>query len=149
MTLCGDSLETMAQKKESEEGNAVVSPFHDPARWIGQNENAFAIRDAYPLSDGHTLVVPRRAMTSKAELSEAELLACFQLIERIKTELAAEKGAEGFNVGVNEGKMAGQTVDQLHFHVIPRYHGDVADPVGGIRNIFPGQGDYLTAEKKG
>ncbi|MGD9537110.1 MAG: HIT family protein [Alphaproteobacteria bacterium] len=123
-----------------------LSPFHDPDRWICENEHAFAILDAYPVSDGHTLVVPKRAASSTAQLSAAELLSCFELIERVKTALVRDKDAAGFNVGVNEGIAAGQTVDQLHFHVIPRYPGDLPNPVGGVRNIFPGKGDYLAGE---
>lgn len=88
-------------------------------------------------------MVPKRRTTSTAELSPEELLACFELIELQKRKLASENGAQGFNVGVNEGPIAGQTVEQLHFHIIPRYPGDVTDPVGGVRNIFPGKGDYL------
>ncbi|TIU44220.1 HIT family protein [Mesorhizobium sp. WSM3873] len=121
----------------------LVSRFHDRRRWIGENSLAFAIADAYPVSEGHTLVVPKRRTTSTAELSPEELLACFELIELQKRKLASENGAQGFNIGVNEGPIAGQTVEQLHFHLIPRYPGDVTDPVGGVRNIFPGKGDYL------
>lgn len=120
-----------------------ISPFHDTLRWVAENEHAFAIRDAYPLSEGHTLVVPKRKMSRTSELSDKELLACFNLIESIKTNLVEKSGVEGFNVGVNENTVAGQTIQQLHFHVIPRFTGDIDDPVGGIRNIFPGRGNYL------
>lgn len=120
-----------------------ISPFHDRLRWVAENEHAFAIRDAYPLAEGHTLVVPKRKMSRTGELSDTELLACFHLIEAIKSNLVKDNRADGFNVGVNENKAAGQTVPQLHFHVIPRFAGDIDDPVGGIRNIFPGRGNYL------
>lgn len=133
----------------SKDSDVLISPFHDQSRWVRENTFAFAIRDGYPLSDGHTLVVPKRAMSATSELSKDELLACFELIEEIKRTLVREKDADGFNVGVNEGTAAGQTIDQLHFHVIPRYRGDIADPVGGIRNIFPGQGDYRGKDFKG
>ncbi|WP_266029775.1 HIT family protein [Brucella intermedia] len=122
----------------------MISPFHEPARWVEENEFAFAIRDGFPVSEGHTLVVPKRAVTTTTELSEDEFVACFRLIEAVKRDLSERYGAKGFNVGVNEGKAAGQTIDQLHFHVIPRYPGDMDDPVGGIRNIFPGKGEYRT-----
>ncbi|MBX3576080.1 MAG: HIT family protein [Rhizobiaceae bacterium] len=121
----------------------LVSRFHDKRRWIAENQLAFAIADAYPVSEGHTLVVPKRRVTSTAELSPEELLACFELVELQKQKLARQTGAQGFNVGINEGLIAGQTVEQLHFHVIPRYPGDVPDPVGGVRNILPGKGNYL------
>lgn len=148
MTMSGDDADPMTRRKKARAERAAISPFHDPMQWIAENKHAFAIRDAYPLSEGHTLVVPKRAMATTTTLSETELLACFELVERIKEELTAKNSAEGFNIGINEGKTAGQTIDQLHIHVIPRYRGDVIDPVGGIRNIFPGQGDYLSGEKK-
>lgn len=140
-----DNVGSMERSRPPDRHGAL-SPFHDPGRWICENEHAFAIRDAYPVSDGHTLVVPKRAASSTAQLSAAELLSCFELIEQVKAALARDKGAAGFNVGVNEGNAAGQTVVQLHFHVIPRYLGDLPNPVGGIRNIFPGKGDYRTGK---
>lgn len=147
MTLSKYDVAPKEQPHRNRGQRAATSPFHDPSRWISENQHAFAIRDAYPLSDGHTLVVPKRPIDSTSQLTDAELVACFHLIENIKTALTTDRGAEGFNIGVNEGEAAGQTVDQLHFHIIPRYRGDVADPVGGIRNIFPGKGDYLGEPK--
>ena len=136
----------MSCSEESDQCDAP-SPFHDAKRWVSDNEYAFALPDAYPVTEGHTLVVPRRAVKATSELSDLELVACFKLIEETKLRLAKELGAEGFNVGVNEGVAAGQTVNQLHFHVIPRRHGDMTDPIGGVRNIFPGKGDYLKGER--
>lgn len=131
------------RKRTMNADDSPISPFHDKARWVAENEHAFAIRDSYPLAKGHTLVVPKRKMSRTGELSEKELLACFSLIEAIKLNLVEKDGVEGFNVGVNENKAAGQTIPQLHFHVIPRFSGDINDPIGGIRNIFPGRGNYL------
>lgn len=141
-------MDTIEDPENKRAGNSNISPFHDPSRWIMQNEHAFAIRDAYPLAEGHTLVVPKRALGRTTDLTETELLACFRLIEGIKAALRIDLGAEGFNVGVNEDAAAGQTIDQLHFHIIPRFHGDIDDPVGGIRNVFPGRGNYLRNEKR-
>ncbi len=144
-SLRADNVGRMKRSRPSDR-HAALSPFHDPGRWIWENEHAFAIPDAYPVSDGHTLVVPKRGASSTSQLTPDELLSCFELIEKVKAALVRDKGATGFNMGVNEGRTAGQTVDQLHFHVIPRYPGDLPNPVGGIRNIFPGKGDYLTDE---
>jgi len=137
---------TGMERSRPPDRHGAPSPFHDPDRWIHENEHAFAILDAYPVSDGHTLVVPKRPVSSTAHLSAAELLSCFELIEKVKAAVVRDKDAAGFNVGVNEGIAAGQTVEQLHFHVIPRYPGDLPNPVGGVRNIFPGKGDYLAGK---
>ena len=131
------------QSATSPARDTAISPFHDPARWVAENDHAFAILDGFPLAEGHTLVVPKRAMSRTSQLTEAELVGCFRLIEEIKAGLVQDRGADGFNVGVNENEAGGQTVKQLHFHVIPRVIGDIDDPVGGIRNIFPGRGNYL------
>lgn len=147
MTMKSDGI-TQSSLSSEITGDLAISPFHDKSCWILENDHAFAVHDAFPLADGHTLVVPKRAMSGTSQLSETELLACFRLIEEIKSTLVRENGAEGFNVGVNENVAAGQTICQLHFHVIPRYLGDIDDPVGGIRNIFPGRGNYFKNENK-
>jgi len=132
-------------REPSEKKNKIepISIFHaDPNEWEFDNEGAFAIRDSYPVSRGHTLVVPKRAVSILRMLPPSVYEYCFELIEQVQMELEEEYSATGFNIGVNEGKDAGQTISQLHFHVIPRYSGDVIDPVGGIRNVIPGKGNY-------
>lgn len=119
-------------------------PFCDisDTRILRQNAEALAISDAYPVSRGHTLVIPRRHVADLFELSEMELAEVVRLIGEMKKQLAAEASPGGFNIGVNVGRDAGQTVMHAHVHIIPRYAGDVADPIGGVRNVIPGKGRY-------
>jgi superfamily II DNA or RNA helicase/diadenosine tetraphosphate (Ap4A) HIT family hydrolase/HKD family nuclease len=115
----------------------------DPSDWVGSNELAFAIRDAFPVSPGHVLVVPRRLIAKWWEASATERLAMFELVDDVKRRLDTEFAPDGYNVGFNAGPAAGQTVDHLHIHVIPRYDGDVPDPRGGVRHVIPDRGNYL------
>ena len=115
----------------------------DPGDWVGSNELAFAIRDAFPVSPGHTLVIPRRLINEWWEATPAERLAMFELVDDIKRRLDAEYAPDGYNVGFNAGAAAGQTVGHLHIHVIPRFDGDVGDPRGGVRHVIPERGNYL------
>jgi len=102
------------------------------------------ILDGYPISEGHTLVIPKRHVGSFFELETAELEDLLSVLERAKARLDAEYGPDGFNIGINDGPAAGQTVPHLHVHLIPRYAGDQEDPRGGIRWIFPEKADYWT-----
>ncbi|MFL2767204.1 MAG: HIT family protein [Dehalococcoidia bacterium] len=96
-------------------------------KWISSNELSFAILDIYPASDGHTLVIPKREIETFFELSDGELIAIKQLIVSRKEEISLnDPTVEGFNIFINNGKVAGQTVFHLHFHLIPRRKGDNA-----------------------
>ena len=96
-------------------------------KWIMNNDKAFAILDIYPASDGHTLVIPKREIETFFELSDEELVAIKELIVSRKEEIINEDSTvEGFNIFINNGKVAGQTVFHLHFHLIPRRQGDSA-----------------------
>jgi len=117
----------------------------DPDDWIASNDLAFAIRDRFPVSRGHSLVVPRRVVTEWWEATTAEKAGILDLIDVVKRRLDAEHSPDGYNVGFNDGTAAGQTIDHLHVHVIPRYDGDVDDPRGGIRHVIPERGNYLAA----
>ena len=117
----------------------------EPSAWVGSNELAFALRDGFPVSPGHTLVVPRRLIAEWWEATPTERLAIFELVDDVKRRLDAEFSPDGYNVGFNAGPAAGQTVGHLHIHVIPRYDGDVADPRGGVRHVIPDRGNYLQA----
>jgi diadenosine tetraphosphate (Ap4A) HIT family hydrolase len=94
---------------------------------------AAAFPDAFPVSPGHTLVVPTRHVADFFDLDADEQADVWRLVAEVRSRLAAEHAPDGFNVGLNAGAAAGQTVSHAHVHVIPRYRGDVADPRGGVR----------------
>jgi diadenosine tetraphosphate (Ap4A) HIT family hydrolase len=114
----------------------------EPGRVLEENELAIAIMDAFPVSQGHTLVVSRRHVSDFFCLSGAEMEAVIELLFRMQRRLAAELCPSGFNVGINVGTAAGQTVMHVHVHLIPRFFGDVAEPRGGVRNVIPGKGRH-------
>jgi diadenosine tetraphosphate (Ap4A) HIT family hydrolase len=119
-----------------------------PARIIQSNALALVIRDGYPVSPGHTLVIPRRHVSSLFDLDGRERNAMFDLLTVARRDLEAELGPAGYNIGINDGQAAGQTVQHLHVHLIPRFVGDRADPRGGVRWIFPEHADYWSAREK-
>ena len=107
-----------------------------------ENEYSFAVYDKFPVSEGHTLVVPKQEIADLFELSQEEYVACFKLVKQVRKILIDVYQPQGFNIGVNNSPVAGQTIPHAHIHIIPRYEGDVENPRGGIRNIIPGKGDY-------
>lgn len=110
-------------------------------RIIAGNGNAIAFLDAYPVSPGHALVVPRRHVASALQLTPDEVADMMALASIYCLELPPGN-ADGFNIGINVGKAAGQTVMHAHLHIIPRYRNDQPDPRGGIRRIFPDKAVY-------
>ena len=113
-------------------------------RVLVENDLAFAFRDGYPVSEGHTLVVPRRHVASFFETTEGEQAAMLDLLRRARAELDVSLQPAGYNVGINDGVAAGQTVMHVHAHLIPRYEGDRDDPRGGVRWVIPEKADYWT-----
>lgn len=109
-----------------------------------ESEFAVALFDAFPITQGHCLVVPKRHVASLFELPDEEQVAVWKLVSRVRDKLNNELKPDGFNVGVNEGQAAGQTVMHCHVHVIPRRDGDVADPRGGVRWVIPDKARYWT-----
>lgn len=115
----------------------------DASRIIVKNKLAFAIRDAFPVSEGHTLIIPHRHVETFFELSDEEVLACKDLLHQERQNIIQnDKRVTGFNIGINSGASAGQTIFHCHIHLIPRRIGDVEDPRGGIRHIIPNKGYY-------
>ena len=114
----------------------------DPSRVVASNAVAFALRDGYPISEGHTLVVPRIHIASIFGLPGAEQALIWQFVAEVRETLHREYGTHDFNVGVNDGLSAGQTIPHAHVHVIPRRPGDVADPRGGLRCVIPAKARY-------
>ncbi len=110
-----------------------------------RNETAIVVRDAFPVTPGHTLVIPRRHVESFFDTSAQERAAMFELLDAAKQQLQTEFVPAGFNIGINDGAAAGQTIGHLHMHLIPRYAGDRPDPRGGVRWIIPEKADYWRA----
>jgi diadenosine tetraphosphate (Ap4A) HIT family hydrolase len=113
---------------------------------LAEHPLAAAITDSFPLTQGHTLIVPRRHVASFFDLTTNERLAMLGLLDQAKATLDTTYSPSGFNIGVNDGTAAGQTVMHVHIHLIPRYRGDADDPRGGVRWIFPRKADYWTAK---
>jgi diadenosine tetraphosphate (Ap4A) HIT family hydrolase len=112
-------------------------------RVIAENDLAFAIRDGFPVTEGHSLVIPKRHAEDYFALTPEELAACDSLLRRLKADLEqADPAIVGFNIGMNAGEAAGQTIFHCHMHLIPRRHGDVENPRGGVRHLIPGKGFY-------
>jgi diadenosine tetraphosphate (Ap4A) HIT family hydrolase len=112
------------------------------ARVLFRNDAAVAIRDAYPVTQGHTLVIPLRHVASFFDATAQERDAMLALMDHAKLQLQSEFGPAGYNIGINDGAVAGQTVGHLHIHLIPRYPGDRPDPRGGVRWVMPDKADY-------
>jgi diadenosine tetraphosphate (Ap4A) HIT family hydrolase len=112
-------------------------------RIIASNELAYAIRDGFPVTSLHTLIIPKRHAVDYFELSKEELLACHELIHQLRESITQEDpNVVAFNIGMNAGEAAGQTVFHCHTHLIPRRKGDVSSPRGGIRHVIPDKGHY-------
>jgi diadenosine tetraphosphate (Ap4A) HIT family hydrolase len=118
-------------------------------RTVLSSANAIALRDAYPISPGHTLIVPRRHIGSFFEATTQERAELLALLDEAKRELDAQFTPAAFNIGINDGSAAGQTVPHLHIHLIPRYVGDRTDPRGGVRWIIPDKADYWSTRDIG
>ena len=111
---------------------------------IFDNEFAFASFDSYPVSKYHSLIVPKRHILDYFELTNDELLACNDLIKKIKKKIQKEdKTVDGFNIGTNSGVAAGQSIMHCHIHLIPRRKGDVNNPQGGVRGVIPSKQHYI------
>lgn len=104
--------------------------------------HAFAMLDAYPVSKGHCLIIPRRHVASWFDATADERNEMFDLLRQVREYLCDAYAPEGYNVGINDGAAAGQTVPHLHLHLIPRYAGDRPDPRGGVRWVIPERADY-------
>ena len=111
-------------------------------RILDSNADALAVADAFPVSAGHTLIIARRHVGGFFELTTAEVVALYELLCRMKNRIESTLAPGGYNIGVNVGTTAGQTIHHVHIHLIPRYPGDVVHPIGGVRNIIPGRGNY-------
>ncbi len=111
-------------------------------RLVDANDLAVVVRDGFPVSKGHSLVIPRRHVGSWFDVTPEEQRALLELLGRARRQLDGECSPDGYNIGINDGPAAGQTVRHLHIHLIPRYAGDTEDPRGGVRWVFPHKAAY-------
>lgn len=115
----------------------------EPSRVIDENELAYVIKDGFPVTDGHSLIIPKRHVAEYFDLGQAELNAVNQLLVKHKALIQSEDSTvTGFNIGMNCGEDAGQTVFHCHVHLIPRRKDDVEEPRGGVRHLIPDKGNY-------
>ena len=114
----------------------------DPERVWLENEVGVVLWDAFPVSKGHTLVVPKQHVASLYDLPPEQQLSLWELVRDARQRLQDEFSPDGFNIGLNDGAAAGQTIMHVHIHVIPRYEGDREDPRGGVRWIIPEKARY-------
>ncbi len=114
----------------------------DPRGVTLNNELAYSARDSFAVSPGHTLIIPRRHVSSFFDLTPDEINACMELINKERNALNEEFKPDGYNIGVNVGPAAGQSIFHAHIHMIPRYKGDVENPQGGVRHVLPKKAHY-------
>lgn len=107
-----------------------------------ENDLAYASFDTYPVSPGHMLVIPKRHVADFFDTTLEEKIAMLELIDRVKALNDEERQPDGYNVGVNCGTAAGQSVMHVHIHVMPRYKGDMENPRGGVRGVIPEKQKY-------
>lgn len=116
-------------------------PFCQPDLFL-ENEFCYARFDLYPVSHGHSLIIPKRHVETWFDMTPQEQSSAIQLIEKAKAYLDIKFQPAGYNIGVNCGEVAGQTIPHAHIHLIPRYQGDMPDPKGGVRGVIPEKQKY-------
>jgi diadenosine tetraphosphate (Ap4A) HIT family hydrolase len=107
-----------------------------------RSTHGLAFLDGYPVSPGHALVIPKRHVATIFDLTSEEYLDLWTLVRDVRNAAADDYGVRDFNIGLNDGERAGQTVMHAHIHIIPRRSGDVADPRGGVRWVIPERAAY-------
>lgn len=122
--------------------NCEFCEFYKEGKFDFENELAFSFWDEYPVSKGHIIFMTKRHIKDFFETTKEERIAIFELIEKVKNIIDKKYKPTGYNIGMNCGISAGQTVMHIHIHLIPRYDGDVENPRGGIRAVIPGKKDY-------
>ena len=117
-------------------------PFCDPDGILFENELSYSIYDSFPVSRGHTLIIPKRHLGSFFDLDKEELAACYDMIRRVKEHIDSRFCPDAYNIGINVGRSAGQSIMHVHIHLIPRYRGDVPRAKGGVRGVIRDKQEY-------
>ncbi|HZK43425.1 MAG TPA: HIT family protein [Syntrophomonadaceae bacterium] len=117
----------------------MICPFCSPilSEVITTNDYAYALFDKYPINLGHILIIPKRHVESYFDTTQEERKAMDKLLEECKDLLDKEYAPDGYNIGINVGESAGQTIFHVHVHLMPRYTGDIDNPRGGVRGVIP------------
>ena len=118
------------------------SPFLENRERLLENDIGFVIFDVFPVSDGHSLIIPHRVYSNYFDSTPNEIEGLHRLVIETKELLNRKFKPDGFNVGINCGEVSGQTIPHVHIHLIPRYMGDVENPRGGVRGVIPSKRDY-------
>lgn len=150
--LCSKCNRSKRNKDKTDFRNFITKSYDDQclfcniqntAKILHQNKLAFAISDKYPVTKGHSLIIPKRHFVSYLDICRDELNACHDLIRFIERSLQDEDiNIKGFNIGLNNGTVAGQSINHVHFHLIPRRAGDTQYPKGGVRGVIPHNMNY-------
>ena len=114
----------------------------DDVELIAESPLSLAFYDKFPVNPGHTLIIPKRHVASYFDLTEEEILDMQRLLKMVQPIVAERFQPDGFNIGVNIGLMAGQSIFHVHMHLIPRFKGDVENPRGGVRGVIPARQNY-------
>lgn len=122
--------------------SCIFCEFQKSDKVVFENELAYAIMDGFPVNVGHMLIIPKRHVETYFDVSKEEATAMYELALQAKEYLTEKYHPDGFNIGLNCGEYAGQTVMHCHMHIIPRYKGDVEKPRGGVRNIIKSISEY-------
>lgn len=109
---------------------------------IIESSSIFSTFDKFPVSKGHSLIIPKRHCSDYFELTFEEQTECWSIVNKVKQVLIEKYNPDGFNIGININEVAGQTISHVHIHLIPRYKGDVKDPEGGVRGVIPEKKNY-------
>lgn len=114
----------------------------DPNRILAQNALTVVYRDGFPVSPGHTVIIPRRHVATLFEATREEQVALLDALAQARSLIDRQHQPDGYNIGINHGQAGGQSVPHLHIHLIPRYRGDKEDPRGGVRWVLPDKAKY-------
>jgi len=114
----------------------------DESRIISQNDYVVAIYDGFPVNPGHTLIIPKRHVANYFDLTNQEKAALWDMADYCKSIIDNQYSPDGYNIGINVGSVAGQSILHVHMHLIPRYTGDTPNPRGGVRGVIPSKQNY-------
>jgi diadenosine tetraphosphate (Ap4A) HIT family hydrolase len=130
------------QLNRTESINCIFCNPTPTSELIMESATVYALFDKFPVNKGHALIIPKKHCTDYFDLTFKEQSACWFVLNKVKVELEKRFKPDGFNVGINIGSKAGQTIEHVHIHLIPRYKGDVDDPTGGVRGVIPNNQKY-------